>query len=97
VLAENFRVFAIDLLGFGASAKPTPGVVEYTFETWGQQVADFCREVVGAPAFLVGNSVGCLVAMQTAVDYADGVRGVALLNCSLRLLHDRRREAQPLV
>lgn len=96
VLAENCQMFAIDLLGFGGSAKPAPSKeLPYTFETWAMQIAEFCREVVGQPAFLVGNSVGCIVAMQTAVDYPDQVRGVAMLNCSLRLLHDRRRESQP--
>ena len=92
VLAENCRVYAIDLIGFGASAKPQPGEkIDYTLETWGQQVADFCREVVGEPAFLVGNSIGCIVVMQSAVSNPDIVLGTALLNCSLRLLHDRKR------
>jgi pimeloyl-ACP methyl ester carboxylesterase len=96
VLAECARVYAIDLLGFGGSAKPTPSdTVSYTFETWGQQIADFCQEVIGEPAFLVGNSVGCIAIMQTAVDYPEIVRRVALINCSLRLLHDRRRTTQP--
>jgi pimeloyl-ACP methyl ester carboxylesterase len=97
VLAQNCRVYAIDLIGFGASAKPKPGEkIAYTLETWGQQVADFCREVVGEPAFLVGNSIGCIVAMQAAVSNPDIALGVALLNCSLRLLHDRKRETLPL-
>ena len=96
VLGENCRCYAIDLIGFGASAKPTPGIeVEYTFETWGQQVADFCREVVGEPVFLVGNSIGCIVAMQAAVDHPDIALGIAMLNCSLRLLHDRKRIELP--
>ncbi|MDZ8077680.1 MAG: alpha/beta fold hydrolase [Nostoc sp. SerVER01] len=96
VLAENCRVYAIDLIGFGASAKPEPGEkIAYTLETWGQQVADFCREVVGEAAFLVGNSIGCIVAMQAAVSQPDIALGVALLNCSLRLLHDRKRETLP--
>ena len=95
VLGESFRCYAIDLIGFGASAKPTPGEVEYTFETWGQLVADFCREVIQEPAFLVGNSIGCIVAMQTAVDYPDLIRGVAAINCSLRLLHERKRAEIP--
>ncbi len=96
VLGENCKCYAIDLIGFGASAKPTPGIeVEYTFETWGQQVADFCREVVGEPVFLVGNSIGCIVALQAAVDHPDIALGVAMLNCSLRLLHDRKRAALP--
>ncbi|MBI4784236.1 MAG: alpha/beta fold hydrolase [Oscillatoriophycideae cyanobacterium NC_groundwater_1537_Pr4_S-0.65um_50_18] len=94
-LSEHFRVYAIDLIGFGGSDKPSPTEIAYTFETWGAQIADFCREVVGTPAFLVGNSIGAIVAMQAAVDAPESVRGVALLNCSLRLLHDRRRGALP--
>lgn len=96
VLAETCRCYAIDLVGFGGSAKPTPGVeIEYTFETWGQQIADFCREVVGTPAFLVGNSIGCIVVMQTAVDNPDLVLGIAALNCSLRLLNERKLASAP--
>lgn len=96
VLAQNCRVYAIDLIGFGGSAKPKPGErIAYTIETWGQQVADFCREVVGEPAFLVANSIGCIVVMQAAVSHPDVALGVALLNCSLRLLHDRKRVTLP--
>jgi pimeloyl-ACP methyl ester carboxylesterase len=96
VLAKSCRVYAIDLIGFGGSAKPLPGIeMSYTFETWGQQIADFCRQVAGGPAFLVGNSIGCVAAMQAAVDNPDIALGVAMLNCSLRLLHDRRRTELP--
>jgi pimeloyl-ACP methyl ester carboxylesterase len=97
VLAQTCRVYAIDLIGFGRSAKPVPGPlqpgehIEYTLETWGQQIADFCQEVVGEPAFLIGNSIGCIAAMQAAVSRPEIASGVALLNCSLRLLHDRKR------
>jgi len=96
VLGKYCRCYALDLIGFGASAKPSPGQeIEYTFETWGQQVADFCREVVGSPAFLVGNSIGCIVVMQAAVENPEISLGVALLNCSLRLLHDSKRAELP--
>lgn len=96
ILATTCRVYALDLLGFGASPKPAPSpTIRYTFETWGQQIADFCREVVGESAFFIGNSIGCIAAMQAAVDYPDSCRGIALINCSLRLLHDRRRTTQP--
>ncbi|MEO0407699.1 MAG: alpha/beta fold hydrolase [Cyanobacteria bacterium P01_A01_bin.135] len=95
-LARTCRVYAIDLIGFGGSAKPQPeSQIDYTFETWSAQVLDFCRQVVGEPAFLVGNSIGCIVALQAAVDESDQVRGVAMLNCSLRLLHDKRRATLP--
>lgn len=101
VLAKTCRVYAIDLIGFGGSAKPTPGElkpgerIQYSFETWGQQIADFCREVIGEPAYLVGNSIGCIAVMQAAVSYPDIALSVALLNCSLRLLHDRKRGDLP--
>ena len=95
-LAETNRVYAIDLIGFGKSVKPFPGdPIAYTFETWGQIVIDFCREVIGEPAFLVGNSIGCVVAMQAALMEAAQVRGIAMLDCSLRLLHDRKRATLP--
>lgn len=96
VLGQTHRVYALDLLGFGRSAKPTPNQpLSYTFETWGQQVLDFCREVVQGPAFLVGNSIGCIVALQAAVSQPKTVQGLVLLNCSLRLLHDRKRQDLP--
>lgn len=100
-LAQTCRVYAIDLIGFGGSAKPTPGELQpgkqipYSFETWGRQIADFCREVVGTPAVFIGNSVGCIAAMQAAVYAPDLTMGVAMLNCSLRLLHDRKRSGLP--
>jgi pimeloyl-ACP methyl ester carboxylesterase len=51
--------------------------------------------VVGGPAFLIGNSIGCIVVMQTAVDYPELALGVAAINCSIRLLHDRKRVTLP--
>lgn len=96
VLADYCRCYAIDLLGFGASAKPLPSQeLSYTFETWGELVADFCREVIGGPTILIGNSIGCVVVMQTAVEYPELVKGLMALNCSLRLLHERKRVALP--
>ncbi|WP_448380677.1 alpha/beta fold hydrolase [Gloeomargarita sp.] len=96
VLGERQRVFALDLLGFGGSAKPTPGAgVAYTFETWGALVADFIQGVVGAPAAVVGNSIGGIVALQAAVLAPAWVTRVVLINPSLRLLHRRKRGQLP--
>lgn len=95
-LGQTYRVYALDLLGFGQSAKPTPNVpLPYTFDTWGQQVVDFCQQVIGAPAYAVGNSIGAVVALQAAVLDPTQILGVCLLNCSLRLLHDRKRSTLP--
>lgn len=87
-LASTHRVFALDLLGFGGSAKPPTA---YTFEMWGQQVVDFIREVVQGPALIVGNSIGAIVALQAAVLAPAQVSAVTLINCSLRMLHRRKR------
>jgi len=96
VLGKRCRVFAIDLIRFGLSAKPQPGdPIHYRFETWGQQILDFCQEIVGEAVFLVGNSIGCVAAAQAAIMNPLMVRGVAMLDCSLRLLHDRKRLTLP--
>ncbi|WP_055077628.1 alpha/beta fold hydrolase [Pseudanabaena sp. 'Roaring Creek'] len=95
VLAQEFRVYAIDLLGFGSSAQPNPSDLAYTFETWGQQVADFVREVVGDRAILIGNSIGAVVAMQAAVYSPDPIVKTVLINCSLRLLQEQNQLAMP--
>lgn len=96
VLGQSFQCYAIDLIGFGGSAKPKPGSeINYTFETWGQQIVDFCQEVVGTPVFLVANSIGCIAAMQAAVTHPDISLGIINLNISLRLLHERKRQTIP--
>jgi pimeloyl-ACP methyl ester carboxylesterase len=96
VLGQTNRVYAIDLVGFGQSAKPRPSNdIDYTFETWAAQVIAFCQQVVGETAFLVGNSIGCIVGLQAAVMTPAWVRGIAMLDCSLRLLHDRKRSTLP--
>ncbi len=95
-LAEVSRVFAIDLIGFGGSDKPKPGQgIDYTFETWAMLIADFCREVVGGAAVLVGNSIGAIAAMQTAILAPDLVQKTVLINCSLRLLQEEKRLTLP--
>lgn len=45
VLSESYTVYAIDLLGFGASDKP-PGFA-YTMETWAQVSACFSLRYMG--------------------------------------------------
>jgi len=95
-LAEVSRVFAIDLIGFGGSDKPKPRQgIDYTFETWAMLIADFCREVVGGAAVLVGNSIGAIAAMQTAILAPDLVQKTVLINCSLRLLQEEKRLTLP--
>ncbi|URD84465.1 alpha/beta hydrolase fold [Musa troglodytarum] len=87
VLSECYTVYALDLLGFGASDKP-PGFA-YTMEGWAQLILDFLDEVIKKPTVLVGNSVGslaCVIAASALIckleSNGDLVRGLVLLNCA---------------
>lgn len=80
-LAQTSTVYAIDLLGFGASDKPVG--FEYTMEAWAQLILDFLNEVVQSPTVLIGNSVGSLACVIAAADAQNSlVRGLVLLNCA---------------
>ncbi|XP_010999521.1 PREDICTED: pheophytinase, chloroplastic [Populus euphratica] len=80
-LAKNYTVYAIDLLGFGASDKPEG--FSYTMEAWAQLILDFLDEVIQKPTVLIGNSVGSLACVIAASDSSQTlVRGLVLLNCS---------------
>ena len=97
VLGRRGRAFAIDLLGYGYSSKPDPMRGErngiYNFENWSRQIRAFCEEVVGEPAFVMCNSVGGVAGLQAAVDDARWIRGVVLINVSLRGLHVTKQPA----
>lgn len=62
MLAKSHRVYAIDLVGYGYSDKPSPHEFGdkpfYTFETWATQLNDFCTDVVKDQAFFICNSIG---------------------------------------
>ncbi|MQL88738.1 hypothetical protein Taro_021305 [Colocasia esculenta] len=76
-LAKQYKVYALDLLGFGWSEK---AIIEYDATVWRDQVADFLKDIVKEPAVLVGNSLGGFTALMTASELPDKVCGVVLLN-----------------
>ncbi|KAF8061875.1 hypothetical protein N665_1205s0001, partial [Sinapis alba] len=80
-LSKHHTVYAIDLLGFGASEKP-PGF-SYTMESWAELILNFLEEVVQKPTVLIGNSVGSLACVIAASEsQRDLVKGLVLLNCA---------------
>lgn len=76
-LKNHFQVWAIDLLGFGRSAKPD---WTYSAQVWREQLRDFIAQVVGRPVVLAGNSLGGYAALCVAAKHPEWVKGVALLN-----------------
>ena len=87
-LARRHEVHAIDLLGFGRSAKPAG--LPYGGALWRDQLVAYVRERIGRPTVLVGNSLGGYAAVSAGAALsasADGeapplVAGVALLNAA---------------
>lgn len=76
-LCDDFEVFAIDLLGFGRSAKPNQ---QYSGDLWRDQLYDFITEVIGQPAVLAGNSLGGYACLCVAAQRPDAAAGLILLN-----------------
>jgi pimeloyl-ACP methyl ester carboxylesterase len=76
-LSADFQVFAIDLLGFGRSAKPN---LQYSGDLWRDQLDDFISEVIGQKTILAGNSLGGYACLCVASQCPDSAAGVVLLN-----------------
>jgi len=76
-LSQEFEVWAIDLLGFGRSAKPD---WIYGGDLWRDQLHDFIQRVIGQPAVLAGNSIGGYAALCVAAQHPESVVGLVLLN-----------------
>ena len=100
-------VYALDLIGFGASGKPRsrldgepnePGSLRYGIDLWSQQVAEFIAAEIQQPVQLVGNSIGGVVALATArrlEEAGSPATGVILVDCAQRALDDKRLAEQP--
>ncbi len=88
VLAGRHEVHAIDLLGFGRSAKPSG--LPYGGALWRDQLAAYIRERIGRPTVLVGNSLGGYAALAAGAALSSTTpggepaltAGVVLLNAA---------------
>ncbi|CBN74406.1 Predicted hydrolases or acyltransferases (alpha/beta hydrolase superfamily) [Ectocarpus siliculosus] len=89
LVKQGYRVLALDLLGFGLSDKP---IIEYSAETWRDQVCAFVTEVVGADAVVAGNSLGGFTALAAASHAPNSIKGCVMLNGAGRF-RDREQEA----
>ncbi|HXX76892.1 MAG TPA: alpha/beta fold hydrolase, partial [Ktedonobacteraceae bacterium] len=62
-LSEQFRVYTIDLLGFGLSDRPG---IDYTPETFSDLISDFLREAIGKPTVVVAHGLTCAYVIAEA-------------------------------
>lgn len=76
-LQADFEVYAMDLIGFGRSSKPSSG---YSPDLWRDQIADFITTIIGRPAVVAGNSIGGYSSLYAGATRPDAVAGVCMLN-----------------
>ena len=68
LLAQQYRVYALDLLGFGLSERPS---VVYTPQLYIELIEDFARQVVGAanqPITVIASSLGAAFLLRAAAE-----------------------------
>jgi pimeloyl-ACP methyl ester carboxylesterase len=76
-LAEDFHVYALDLLGFGISDKPA--TAPYSADLYAELVADFIREVAQVPADIISNSLSAAFTIRIADEQPELVRSLVLI------------------
>ncbi len=98
-LGKFSSCYAIDLLGFGKSSQPSAlldyepykkNSIKYSFDLWSNQISKFCSEVIKSPVYLVGNSIGGVIALKSAEILKDNCKGVILIDCAQRTMDDKR-------
>jgi pimeloyl-ACP methyl ester carboxylesterase len=80
VLARSHEVHALDLLGFGRSAKPAG--LPYGGALWRDQLIAYVEQRIGRPTVPVGNSLGGYAALAAGAALGPAAAGVALINAA---------------
>lgn len=75
-LSRDFRVYALDLLGFGLSDKPA--TAPYSADLYVDLISDFIREVSGSPANVVASSVGAAYVIRLADEHPELIASMVL-------------------
>lgn len=91
VLSSQRSVYALDLLGFGASRKVR---ANYTVDLWVEQLHDWWQTIIQQPVILIGNSIGSLVCMSAAAKYPEMAKGLVML--SLPDVAEREKSLAPM-
>lgn len=74
----NYRLFAVDLLGFGRSPKPRNSF--YTLKDHLEKIEESVIHQFGLNSFhLVAHSMGCLIALALAAKYPNSVKTITLV------------------
>lgn len=74
--AAGFKVYALDLLGFGRSSRPE---LRYTQDLLSDQLTEFLEQVPGTPSAVVANGLSAAYAVRIAAERPDLVRSLVLI------------------
>src|SRR5207237_9181417 len=77
-LAKHFRVYAVDLLGFGFSDKPS--AAPYSADLYVELISDFLREVVARPAAIVAHTLSAAFAVRVADERPELINSLVLVS-----------------
>jgi 2-hydroxy-6-oxo-6-(2'-aminophenyl)hexa-2,4-dienoate hydrolase len=81
--AEKFRVVAVDMPGFGRSAKPDPAIYHYGQTGRNRHMAAFIEAMGGGKAvYLIGNSMGGATALGVTIARPELVRKLVLMGAA---------------
>jgi len=108
---ETYDVYALDLIGFGESAKPdsvlegetgtSSGSWRYGINGWAEQVLALINNQIEGDVVLIGNSIGGVVASQAAAlmskdqELKRHCKSLILIDCAQRQIDDKRLSEQP--
>ncbi len=76
-LAVDFRVYALDLLGFGLSDRPS---IDYTAETFSDLISDFIKEAIGKPTIVVAHGLTCAYVIADAYRHPKNYERLVLVS-----------------
>ena len=76
-LAENFRVVAPDIVGFGFTERPDD--IRYDMETWLRHTLDFLDAMEIEQAHVIGNSFGGSLAVALAIQAPQRISRLVLM------------------
>lgn len=76
-IAEVAHCYAIDMIGFGYTDKPTD--IDYGMDVWTKQIVDFMDALNIEQADFVGNSFGGSLALSMAINHPERVRKLIMM------------------
>jgi pimeloyl-ACP methyl ester carboxylesterase len=85
VLAEHFRVYTLDLLGFGLSDRPA---INYDAELYTDLLNDFIKEVIGKPTVVVAHGLTCAYIIACAFRRPQFFERLVLVSPPTTILED---------